>query len=135
MIHTNIQIDGVDKTGKDLILKYVVMLSNHKYVIQSRGLLSQMAYSKIYDRPYSYSFEDYPNTLFIYLTGELEDLTIRHKLTDEPKINIEKDMQAFEEIVSTNKNLVHTFNTSKETPYNIAKQIIALAEEKEKHYV
>ena len=50
MIHINIQIDGIDKTGKDLILQYVTRLSNHKYVIQSRGLISQIAYSKIYNR-------------------------------------------------------------------------------------
>lgn len=137
MIHTNIQIDGVDKTGKDLILNYVNELSNHKYVIQSRGLISQIAYSKKFKRQYKYSFDDYKNTLFIYLVADPKDLQIRHHLTNEPRIDILSDIELFDRVVNeySKKYSIFKFNTSIETPYEIALEIIKLAEQKEKQYV
>lgn len=137
MIHTNIQIDGVDKTGKDLILNYVNELSNHKYVIQSRGLISQIAYSKKFKRHYKYSFDDYKNTLFIYLVADPKDLQIRHRLTNEPRIDILSDIELFDNVVNeySKKYSIFKFNTSIETPYEIALEIIKLAEQKEKQYV
>lgn len=137
MIHINIQIDGIDKTGKDLILQYVTRLSNHKYVIQSRGLISQIAYSKIYNRNYEYRLDNYKDTLFIYLYANEEDLKIRHTITNEPKIDIKSDLDVFNSIVNSINNIldIHSYNTSEMTPYAIAKCIINLAEEKEKNYV
>lgn len=134
MIHVNIQIDGVDKTGKDLILQYVNKLSNHKYVIQSRGLISQIVYSKIFNRGYEYDLNDYKNTLFIYLCADLKDLEIRHALTNEPKIDIESDMLEFNKVAKSfaEKGMsIYMFNSSWSTPYEIAKTIIKLAEKKE----
>lgn len=133
MIKYNIQIDGVDKTGKDLLLNYITRLTNHKYVIQSRGLLSQIAYSIIYDRDYKYDISVYEHTIFIYLTANTNDLKVRHSITQEPKIDIERDLEVFNNVVEYYKNLleIYTFDTSKEAPYSIAKKVINIIEAKE----
>lgn len=132
MINVNIQIDGVDKTGKDLISTYVAYLSNHKYVVYPRGLISQEAYSNIYERDYEYDINDYKNTVFIYLFAEVEDLKVRHKMTHEPKIDIERDLQMFNKVAKKYASKVYSFNTSEMTAYHIAKCIIEIAEKKQK---
>ena len=85
MIRTRVQIDGVDKTGKDMLVQYITRMSNHKYVIQARGIVSQIAYSKIYGRNYEYDLRNYENDVInagkiankIYvLTNTQDDLEI-----------------------------------------------------------
>lgn len=132
MIKNRITIDGVDKTGKDLLVKYIVHLSNHKYVIQSRGIISQIAYSKIYGRDYEYNLTPYKNDIIFYLTGSIKDLEIRHKITNEPKIDIAKDMIVFNETATElyKKGLkVIKVDTSHHTPYENAKLIVKYLEE------
>ena len=48
----NIYLDGIDKCGKGSILPYIGPLSNYKYICNVRGVISQIAYSKLYNRPY-----------------------------------------------------------------------------------
>lgn len=131
---TRIEIEGVDKTGKDLLAGYIDRLSNRRYIVHARGLLSMMVYSDIYDRGYDYSkeLEDSKNVLVIYLSANKEDLEIRHKLSNEPKIDIERDMKVFEDYVKVLKEKgieVYTYNTSYHTPYEIAKKVITYLEE------
>lgn len=126
---SRIEIEGVDKTGKDLIVGYVDRLSNRRYVVNARGLLSMMVYSDIYGRNYDYSkeLEDNKNTLVVYLKADIEDLQIRHKLSNEPKIDIERDMKVFDDYIEVfeNKGMkVLKFNTSVQTPYSVAKAIL-----------
>lgn len=126
---SRIEIEGVDKTGKDLLAGYIDRLSNRRYVVNARGLLSMMVYSDIYNRNYDYQkeLEDNKNTLVIYLKADIEDLQIRHKLSNEPKIDIERDMKVFDDYVEVflEKGIrVLTFDTSKETPYSIAKAVL-----------
>lgn len=128
-----IEIDGLDKTGKDLIAGYVDRLSNRRYVVHSRGLLSMVAYNDRYGRGYNYEQEMSNNydTLFVYLCAEKEDLEIRHKLSNEPPIDMDKDMLAFVQTVREfqKHNLkVLSFNTSAITPYEVAKRIIEYVE-------
>lgn len=135
MIRTRVQIDGVDKTGKDMLVKYITRMSNHKYVIQARGLVSQIAYSKIYGRNYEYDLRDYKNDVIILLTGDIEDLKIRHKITNEPKIDIERDLKVFGEVAEdlSKKGLtVYQANTSHLTPYEVAQKVIEAVEKKER---
>lgn len=126
---SRIEIEGVDKTGKDLLAGYIDRLSNRRYVVNARGLLSMMVYSDIYNRNYDYQkeLEDNKNTLVVYLKADIEDLQIRHKLSNEPKIDIERDMKVFDDYVEVflEKGIrVLTFDTSKETPYSIAKAVL-----------
>lgn len=131
-----IEIDGVDKTGKDLISSYVDKMSNHRYVVGPRGILSMITYNEIYNRGYDYTkeLEHSRNNLIVYLYAEKEDLEIRHKLSREPKIDIERDLLMFgskaKELDDKGFNVLY-FNTSKSTPYVIAKQILEYMEE---HY-
>lgn len=126
---SRIDIEGVDKTGKDLIASYIDRLSNRRYVVNARGLLSMMVYSDIYNRNYDYSreLEDNKNTLVVYLKAEIEDLEIRHKLSNEPKIDIERDIKVFDDYTEVFEKAgikVLRFNTSDETPYSIAKKVL-----------
>ena len=135
MIRTRVQIDGVDKTGKDMLVKYITRMSNHKYVIQARGIVSQIAYSKIYGRKYDYDLRNYENDVIVLLTGDIEDLEIRHKITNEPKIDIERDLKVFGEVAEDlcRKGLtVYQANTSHLTPYELAKMVIKAVEKKER---
>ena len=49
---TILEIDGQDKVGKDTVLRYIELLSNYKYVIKSRGILSQLVYNDKFNRQY-----------------------------------------------------------------------------------
>lgn len=135
MIRTRVQIDGVDKTGKDMLVQYITRMSNHKYVIQARGIVSQIAYSKIYGRNYEYDLRNYENDVIVLLTGDIEDLKIRHKITNEPKIDIERDLKVFGEVaedLSKRGITVYQANTSHLTPYEVAQKVIEAVEKKER---
>lgn len=130
---SRIEIEGVDRTGKDTLLKYIEQMTNYKYVLHARGLVSQIVYSKIYKRYYDYSkvIEDNGNTLIIYLTCDKEDLKLRHKISNEPEINIDRDIEAFEDITDKLADMglkILTFNTSNWTPYEIAKKVLEFLE-------
>lgn len=131
MIKHRIVIEGVDKTGKDLLAKYIVYLSNHKYVLQVRGILTQISYSEIYNRPYEYDLDIYKNDVIVYLTGDIDDLWLRHKITNEPKIDLEKDIKVFNKNLELLKNKdikVLELDTSHHTPYENAKKVIEFME-------
>ena len=133
---SRIEIEGVDKTGKDLIAGYIDRLSNRRYVVNARGLLSMMVYSDIYNRGYNYENElkDNKNTLVVYLTAEKEDLEIRHKLSNEPKIDIERDLKVFEDYAEVFEKAGITVlkcNTSHMTPYNVAKFVLSYIKSEE----
>lgn len=125
-------IDGIDKTGKDLISDYVTRLSNFKYEVKVRGVLSHLIYNEIYDRQIDYGtqeelFADYKNSLYVHLTCNKEDWIVRCKTTNEPLIHYETNRDMFAKYWSDYKksgNLSLEFNTSEKTPYKIALEII-----------
>lgn len=124
-----IEIDGIDKTGKDTLWHYIDYMSGRKYVINSRGIISQVAYSCLYDRKYTYmpTVSNYNNTLIVYLTADEDDWNIRCKITNEPKIDYKSNINAFNDAKDFIKNTTHVnvleFNTSHMTPYEIAKAV------------
>lgn len=94
-----------------------------------RSLISNIAFSELRHLGYSYHIDDFKNFIFVYLKVDKEDWEIRCKLTNEPTISYEEHMQAYTHAVSIlreHKHYVHEFNTTHETPYNIAKQILSL---------
>jgi len=123
-----IVLDGIDKTGKDLIAFYISELSEKRYLVYSRGIISMIAYSNLYKRDYSYEVSQQKNIVNVLLAVDEEDWNIRCKYTNEPKINYDENIMAFEnaeKILITEHNLkILNYNTSKITPYNIAKDII-----------
>lgn len=120
-----IEIEGIDKTGKDLIKAYITQLSNYKYIVQSRGLLSNMVYAEKYSRDYDYTLMYRP--IVVYLDVDEEDRHVRCLISNEPPINAESDKRLFNKY---KKKLIEKgiavleFNTTEQTPYFIAKQVL-----------
>ena len=49
-----IEIEGIDKAGKDTILNNIAIIGNYKYTLNSRGILSQLVYNEKFNRNYDY---------------------------------------------------------------------------------
>lgn len=124
-------LDGIDKTGKDLIRSYIFYLGKGRYICVARGIMSMRVYSKLYDRPYQYEDENQQYALNVMLTVEKEDWKIRCKATNEALTNYEKEQRLFTSEYMQLKSkgyYVKKYNTSKITPYEIAKDIISYME-------
>lgn len=129
----NIELDGIDKCGKDSVRPYVFYLEPGKYLCRARGLISQIAYAKLYKRNIEWDGANYAkNTLFVLLEVNKHDWEIRCKLTNEPNTGFtyEEMTQAFKlalyelkERFDVPENHILVFNTSKYTPYAIADEI------------
>ena len=129
----NIELDGIDKCGKDSVRPYVFYLEPGKYLCRARGLISQIAYAKLYKRNIEWDGADYAkNTLFVLLEVNKHDWEIRCKLTNEPNTGFtyEEMTQAFKlalyelkERFNVLENQILVFNTSEYTPYTIADKI------------
>lgn len=120
-------IDGIDKTGKDLVCAYVDQLSNHRYVVKSRGVISQLAYARLYNRGYCYNVVPQQYAVNVLLSVDPIDWRVRCKLTNEPEIDYLTHANEFHrtasELAKYGHRVLH-FNTSVVTPYQIATKII-----------
>lgn len=124
-----IEIEGIDKTGKDLVKAYITLLSDYKYIVQSRGLLSNMVYAEKYGRDYDYSLMYRP--IIVYLEADEEDRRVRCILTSEPNINADVDKRLFNKYKTKLREsgiTIYEFNTTHQTPYQIATQVLELIE-------
>lgn len=130
----NIELDGIDKCGKDSVRPYIFYLEPGKYLCRARGLISQIAYAKLYKRNIDWDAIDYvKNTLFVLLEVDKKDWEIRCKLTNEPNTSFTYDemTQAFKlalyelkERFNVSENQILVFNTSEHTQYEIAGEIV-----------
>lgn len=125
-----IVIEGVDKTGKDILADYISLLSNYRYSVKARGVISQSVYEILFHRK-QYERECDDHTLYVLLDADIEDLNVRFEITNEPDIDIEQHLDAFREAFNTmtigKYNLM--FNSSLMTPYKIAKAILEYVDE------
>jgi len=124
-----VEIEGIDKTGKDLVKAYITLLSDYKYIVQSRGLLSNMVYAEKYGRDYDYSLIYRP--IIVYLDVDEEDRRVRCVLTNEPNIDAEADKRLFNKYKTKLRKsgiTIYEFNTTHQTPYQIATQVLELIE-------
>ena len=129
MKYYSICIDGIDKTGKDTLLGFIDQLSNHKYIINVRGMMSQIAYADLYKRDFNYDLVPQQHILNVLLTVDYDDWKTRCKLTREPAIDYESNCKVFEDAYSTLEKAglpVVKYNTTVMTPYMIAKCILAV---------
>ena len=135
-----IVLDGIDRTGKDTLHRYLEILGNYKYEINVRGILTQLAYNEKFNRDYNYTLNDYKNEVIVFLYGDVEDLAVRFKATKEQKLNnkksltegIQDDLELFSKHVNYLEEhgfIVLKYNTTYNTPYMIAKDIINRLEE------
>ena len=128
MIRTII-LEGVDRTGKDSIRHEIVKQSNGKIVVMCRSYISQIVYSRIYERhinekEYFDLIEETKKLGYEYyiLEADLNVLYERFKQTNEPMIDIERDINAFRKIA---KELnIKLIDTSIKTPVELAKEIL-----------
>ena len=130
-----ISFEGIDCSGKELVGKYVNILGNYKYVLMDRGLLSNITYARMNGRNYSYSIKPYDGWIIVYLTVDKEDWEVRCKLKNEPKISYEVHTNEFNNSAMALDKAgipILVYNTSKYTPYQIAKDIIKYMEDREK---
>lgn len=129
-----IDIEGIDKTGKDLIRQYITILSNYKYVVRARGILSNMVYAEKFGRNFDYNLMYRP--IVVYLDVDKEDWEIRCKITHEPYTDYKQDKLLFEKYLkvleSKGINILR-YNTSKLAPIQIAKSVLSYIEEIEEH--
>lgn len=123
-----IVIEGIDKTGKDSLLPYLESLGNYYYIINVRGLLSQLAYNDLYHREYEYEIPDLSHILFVLLDSDDKDLDIRFKITNEPEINRRANREAFNKAASFLENRYNAnilrINTTEVTPYQASSMIL-----------
>lgn len=149
----NVEFDGIDKVGKDTVMKQIFSVAPNKYIPKARGLMSQIAYSHLNNRGYEYEVTKgyLDNTLFIYLTVDEDDWKVRCDMSNEKALNAvksdtrnevemremryEKHTAAFDYAWNKLKELgvkeeqMLTFNTSKVTSYQIIKQVVERLEE------
>lgn len=128
----NVELEGIDKCGKDSIRPYIFLLEPGKYMCRARGLMSQIAYSSLYNRNFEFDAKEYvKNTLFVLLDVDEQDWKFRCKLTNEPNPNFDfsKMRNAFIDSINELKKIgvkdeqILQFNTSVDTPYTIAKRV------------
>lgn len=138
----NIEFDGIDKCGKDTIMKQIFSIAPNLYIPKSRGLLSQIAYSHIYERGYEYKVSDgyLDNTLFVLLDVDEEDWKIRCDISGEHlnnryRTDMEDDVEyksntegfnfAYNYLKDLGAHIIR-YNTSEMTPYRIIKNVILM---------
>lgn len=87
-----------------------------------------LAYADLYNRDIEVDFESEKRFKFVYLTVDKKDWEIKCKLSNEPEIDYEKNLVAFEKaksIVKQNGYDVREYNVSTDgSIYQIAKKII-----------
>lgn len=146
----NIEFEGIDKSGKDSIMQQIFSVAPNKYIPKSRGLISQIAYSNLYDRDYNYlESEGYiENTLFVLLTVDRDDWKVRCDISHEHEKNKNRtDMEAAVEYTSNSQAFIEAydylytkykdkysnhfmrFNTSSKTPYQIITEVVKRMDE------
>lgn len=120
-----VALDGIDKSGKDTICGYLDYLSGRRLDVKSRGVLSLIAYAKYYNRDYEYQLSE-KDRIIVFIDVDKEDWEIRCKMSNEPKIDYEKSYECFEYAIQQLKDCHFLrFNSSKLTPYQIAKSIMS----------
>lgn len=122
----NLELDGPDKTGKSTLAQYITQLSNYRFATHDRGYMTQVVYNKKFGRNFEYS-KPSKDTIYILLTTCAKEHDIRCKITNEPKINFEEDMQMFLDVYESLAKDGYKclfYNTSLSSFYDIANDII-----------
>lgn len=88
----NIELEGIDKCGKDAIRETMLSVFPNICSYKARGILSQLAYERLYHRPWSYPVtEGYiKNTLIVKLDVNKNDWLDRLRLTNEIENNLNR---------------------------------------------
>lgn len=132
-----VEIEGLDRTGKDTLVGYVDYMSGRMIPVSSRGLMSTIAYAEVFNRFMSTEFTNKlldanKETLVVYLTCDRKDLELRHKISHHEPIDFNKHEKAFtyaKRMILGSDILFYEFNTTEQTPYQIAEMICTIIKE------
>lgn len=120
-------LDGIDKSGKDTIAKYIWRFDKRLNVFV-RGWPSLVVYAKKFSRDCIYELP-YNKALYVHCLVKKDDWKIRCEIENEDisKIFYEEDSRMFKDAfikLQQNGYKVLSVNTSSMTPYSIAKIIV-----------
>ena len=135
-----VEIEGLDRTGKDTLAGYIDYMSNRTMVVKTRGVLSNLVFGTVFDRHIpekriEQMIEGNMDTLIVFLTANLDDWKIRMKMSKHPEINDNDHTEAFTYWKNTLREKgikILEYNTTDETPYRIAEKVMAIIEEENK---
>ena len=123
--------EGIDKTGKDQLARYVDEICGHDMCLPRRGIVSNVAYAKLYGREApEYDLSNHKHEIYVLLRcSDKTDWKMRCKLTNEPAIDYEKNVEVFETTWDWFKTvhdpkLCFEYDTCKMTPIQIARDIV-----------
>lgn len=134
MYNQVINLEGIDKSGKTTLLKYIVKETKGKYLVNDRSYLSQIAYGRIFKRNINeaYFWQRFMRAnlacdeKFIYLECDDDYLVSRLVRTNEKDItpyDIYNHKKIFEEVIKEAKDIYdisvikinNTFQTVEDT--------------------
>lgn len=132
-----VEIEGIDRTGKDTLMRYIDYMSNRTMVVKTRGLMSNIAYADLYNRFLSTQYvnqllEANKETLIVYLTADKADWEVRMKIAGHENLDFTRNEMAFEyakRVIRGTDILFFEFNTTKQTPYQIAEMVMTIIRE------
>ena len=135
-----VEIEGLDRSGKDTLVGYIDYMSGRMIPVSSRGLMSTIAYADVYNRFMSTEsinklLDANKETLVVYLTADRKDLELRHKISHHEPIDFDTHEKAFQyakELILSKDILFYEFNTTEQTPYQIAEMVCTIIEEENK---
>ena len=131
-------LDGVDRTGKSTLRQNLVKFSNGKYYVADRSPISQIAYSRIYNRNIDEEFffdwmfnikMSSPKVIFVYLYAPIKVLEQRFIATDEKDLKMgdyKKHIAIFNKVVEEAKNRninILKFDSSKYVEIILAQKV------------
>lgn len=125
-------IEGVDRVGKGSLMQAIHKITSYKHVIFDRGILSNMAYSTIYNRMTGTVYKDYLKLerqikkldhLVIYMDCENEELERRCKDTNHEEVDYEQHKATFNSLYVTSVLNIHKVDSTNMSPDEIAQQL------------
>lgn len=129
--YDTIILEGMDKSGKSTIFKYIGQM-DRSYVLQDRGLLSCVTYDRIYKRRgKDYDFNSHKNEVYFILVPEKDDWLIRCKLENEPpmegsyELNVDEFLESAKLFIENGVE-IRVIGSSYWAPFKIAKDILEI---------
>ena len=122
---TIIEFEGIDRCGKDSLASAVHKLTNFRYNLRARGMISQLVYNDKFSRGIDYKFDYTP--IIVYLTVSEEEYWNRCIKTNESIMDTSIDRDLFDKYIDEAKKkgiVVLEYDTSNRSADDIAKELV-----------
>ena len=116
-------IEGVDRVGKGSLMQAIHKITSYKHVIFDRGILSNMAYSTIYNRMTGTVYKDYLKLERQIKKLDHEELERRCKDTNHEEVDYEQHKATFNSLYVTSVLNIHKVDSTNMSPDEIAQQL------------